>query len=363
MVGQAASIVPWSVAEKWMANAARQQGINIQINYSQQAIVFGAARKVDMKSMRQPLIEIGAKLQQAMQRVAPEEQHKKEKLEKQQLSQNIVAHMEKESKLIRQRKEEIERRKEESEKRREIERREAEERQRQVEAREAEQERQRQEEDRRYREKEKAEMARKARGLEKNKETLKTIKQTAGDMGNTKLVVGGKKIAEITEDDLHNISAEQIEAAREGQLKRDRQEKIRQRKLESKRVDHLARAMREEERPKIAKWSTDIEKEDNAKIDKAEANNANDQLQKHKELLAERDLLKQFQAAKDEWVNERMEKREEEHNEVSREREYRLQKKVAAMKIERAKERMMKERKRRDDARAAKKKERGRRTS
>merc|ERR1711920_1092927 len=219
------------------------------------------------------------------------------------------------------------------------------EKQRQIEAREAEQERQRQEEDKRYREKEKAEMARKARVLEKNKETLKTIKQTAGDMGNTKLVVGGKKIAEITEDDLHNISAEQIEAAREGQLKRDRQEKIRQRKLESKRVDHLARAMREEERPKIAKWSTDIEKEDNTKIDKAEANNANEQLQKHKELLAERDLLKQFQASKDEWVNEQMDAREEEYTEVSREREYRLRKKVAALKIERAKDLMMKERK------------------
>merc|ERR1712039_81482 len=103
-------------------------------------------------------------------------------------------------------------------------------------------------------------------------------------------------------------------------------------------------------------WSTDIEKEDNAKIDKAEANNANDQLQKHKELLAERDLLKQFRVAKDEWVNEQMDAREEEYSEVSREREYRLQKKVAMLKIERAKDRMMKERKRLDDARAARKK-------
>merc|ERR1719203_2781776 len=121
---RAASIVPFSVAEKWMANAARQHGINIQINYSDKAIVFGAPRKVDMKSMRQPLIEIGLKLQQAMQRVAPEEQHKKEKIEKQQLSQNIVRRIEEETKLIRQRKEEIERRKEASEKRKEIQERE-----------------------------------------------------------------------------------------------------------------------------------------------------------------------------------------------------------------------------------------------
>merc|ERR1719210_2810621 len=108
-----------------MTNATKAQGINIQINYSHQAIVFGAPRKVDMKSMRQPLIEIGFKLQQAMQRVAPEEQHKKEKLEKAQLSQNIVKRMEEESKLIRQRKEEIERRKQESERRKEMQDREA----------------------------------------------------------------------------------------------------------------------------------------------------------------------------------------------------------------------------------------------
>jgi len=110
---RAASIVPFSIAEKWMASAARQHGINIQINYSHKAIVFGAPRKVDMKSMRQPLIEIGYKLQQAMQRVAPEEQHKKEKQEKTALAQSIVRRNEEETKLIRQRIAEIEKRKEE----------------------------------------------------------------------------------------------------------------------------------------------------------------------------------------------------------------------------------------------------------
>merc|ERR1711881_490177 len=114
---KAASIVPFNLAEKWMANAARQQGINIQINYQEKAIVFGAARKVDMKSMRQPLIEIGYKLQQAMARVAPEEQHAKEKREKMQLSQNISKRVEEETKLIRKRKEEIERRKQHDEER------------------------------------------------------------------------------------------------------------------------------------------------------------------------------------------------------------------------------------------------------
>ena len=65
--------------------------------------------------MRQPLIEIGHKLQQALQRVAPEEQLKKDKVEKQLLSNNIVRRIEEETRQIRQRKEEIERRKEEQE--------------------------------------------------------------------------------------------------------------------------------------------------------------------------------------------------------------------------------------------------------
>merc|ERR1719203_2484842 len=145
---RAASIVPFSIAEKWMASAARQHGINIQINYSHQAIVFGAPRKVDMKSMRQPLIEIGYKLQQAMQRVAPEEQHKKEKQEKAELSKSIVRRNEEETKLIRQRIAEIEKRKEELEKRREQQERRLMQKMKEQEDREAEEERKRQEDER-----------------------------------------------------------------------------------------------------------------------------------------------------------------------------------------------------------------------
>merc|ERR1712217_956807 len=97
----------------------------------------------DMKSMRQPLIEIGSKLQQAMQRVAPEEQLKKEKQEKQHLAQNIVRRIEAETREIRNRKEEIERRKEDMERRKEIQDREAMEERRRKEAEELEAERKR----------------------------------------------------------------------------------------------------------------------------------------------------------------------------------------------------------------------------
>merc|ERR1712048_1149475 len=129
-------------------------------NYSQKAIVFGSARKVDMKSMRQPLIEIGQKLQQAMQRVAPEEPHKKEKLEKHQLSLTVEKRAEQERIDIRKRKEEIERRKEESERRKEQQQQEENEKQHKQAQRELEMERARQAEERKRREQEKEEQKR-----------------------------------------------------------------------------------------------------------------------------------------------------------------------------------------------------------
>eukprot|EP00441_Pelagodinium_beii_P044795 CAMPEP_0197620830 /NCGR_PEP_ID=MMETSP1338-20131121/1561_1 /TAXON_ID=43686 ORGANISM="Pelagodinium beii, Strain RCC1491" /NCGR_SAMPLE_ID=MMETSP1338 /ASSEMBLY_ACC=CAM_ASM_000754 /LENGTH=1106 /DNA_ID=CAMNT_0043190115 /DNA_START=66 /DNA_END=3386 /DNA_ORIENTATION=- len=341
---QAASIVPFNIAEKWMANAARQHGINIQINYQHQAIVFGAPRKVDMKSMRQPLMEIGYKLQTAMNRVAPEESGKKEKLEKQQLSANIVKRIEEESRQIRQRKEEIERRKEESERKRQEKEKEALERQRRQEAKDAEAEKVRQEEERRRREAERAEQKRKEAELTKNKEMLEQMKKQADTVRAANLKVGGKKITEIEADDLENIGIDQIEKAREAQVLRERQDKIRNRKMESKRVDHLARALREEEVPMLADWADGVEEEDTEFLKKAEEKNVDEQREKHAEELKERDQLIVFQQAKDQWISPQMEEREQEFQEKRNAQVSRLTQKVVDGKIARAKQRLAEER-------------------
>ena len=336
---KAASIVPFSIAEKWMANAARQHGINIQINYSHKAIVFGAPRKLDMKSMRQPLIEIGYKLQQAMQRVAPEEQHKKEKLEKQQLSTDIVQRIEQETKMIRQRKEEIERRKEESERRKEIQEKEAMEKLKKQEAKEAEAERARQEEERHRREKEREEQKRKEQSMIKNKEMLEEMKKQADSLKAANLKVGGKKITEIVADDLEKIGIGEIEKAREAQVQRERQEKIRQRKLESKRVDHLARALREEEQKLLDEWADNIEEQDREYLDKAEDQNTEEQRKAHTETLKERTILLVYKDTVDDWVNEKLEDRKDKYWKAEEERETRVLQKIAENKIERARKR------------------------
>jgi len=337
---QAASIVPFNIAEKWMANAARQHGINIQINYQHQAIVFGAPRKVDMKSMRQPLMEIGHKLQTAMNRVAPEESGKKEKLEKQQLSANIVKRIEEESHKIRQRKEEIERRKEESERKRQEKEKEALEKQRRQEAKDAEAEKVRQEEERRRREAERAEQKRKEAELNKNKEMLEQMKKQADSAKAANLKVGGKKITEIEADDLENIGIDKIEKAREAQVLRERQDKIRNRKMESKRVDHLARALREEEVPMTYSWADQVEEEDAEFLEKATAKNVEEQREKHTVDLKERDYLIIFQKAKDEWQEGLMEDRYGDFEQKRKAQIERLTQKVVDGKIARAKKRL-----------------------
>jgi len=335
---RAASIVPFSIAEKWMANAARQQGLSIQINYREQTIIFGNGRKVDMKSMRQPLIEIGHKLQQAMQRVAPEEQNKKEKLEKQALQQNIVKRIEEERGLIRQRREEIERRKEENERKKEQQEREAAEKIRKQEEKEAEAERKRQQEERAKREVEREEQKKRDAKMKETKDMLEAMKKQ-DESKPTNLKIGGKKIGDIQAEDIEGIDLNQLERAREQQVTRERQEKIRQRKLESKRVDHVSRAMREEEKSKLADWAEKVQISDTEFLNAATARDEAEQLKTHEAALVEKQMLVVFQEQKDSWVEEQLATKYEEHLQLVKDKQEKARQAEAEAKMERARKR------------------------
>eukprot|EP00933_Yihiella_yeosuensis_P072717 TRINITY_DN8120_c0_g1_i1.p1 TRINITY_DN8120_c0_g1~~TRINITY_DN8120_c0_g1_i1.p1 ORF type:complete len:1189 (-),score=396.77 TRINITY_DN8120_c0_g1_i1:579-4019(-) len=337
---KAASIVTFDIAEKWMANASRQHGINIQINYMQKAIVFGGARgKVDMKAMRQPLMQIGNTLQLAMRRVAQEELVKKDKAERAVLLTDMRERMEQETQQIRRRKDEIERRKEESEKRKAVLEREAMKKQREQDEADAAAERARQEVERARREAERKEKKQKEAELAKNKEMLEQMKKQA-DRKADNLKVGGKKITEIEAEDLETISVEQIEKAREAQNQRERQEKIRNRKLECKRIDHLARALREEQADCLEEWAYEVEEEDAKLLEEAEIRNAGEQQKKHEEGLVEKEKLLPFRRVKDDWAKDKLVDREADYEEALAAQVRRLQGKVVQNKIARAKERL-----------------------
>merc|ERR1719471_2855716 len=114
------------------------------------------------------------------------------------------------------------------------------------------------------------------------------MKKRASDINKASLKVAGKKITEIVEEDLETIGFDKIERAREAQVQRERQEKIRQRKMESKRVDHLARALREDEMEYLEDWANEVEEADNSYLDEAEGKNAEQQLRQHEEALKEK---------------------------------------------------------------------------
>merc|ERR1712151_20052 len=163
--------------------------------------------------------------------------------------------------------------------------------------------------ERKKREEECEEEKKEAERLRKVREQLDRIKMT---QSNVK--IDNKKVTELTDADILKIGSEKIEAARETQVKREQQTKVRDRKNERKRVDHVARALREEEKEKkLANWQDDVEEEDNEILNQAEEKEYDKLKQEHEVKVAEKNMLAQFEAIKAEWMDGQLEERYEGH--------------------------------------------------
>merc|ERR1711871_1879707 len=161
-------------------------------------------------------------------------------------------------------------------------------------------------------------------------------KQDESQSKPSNLKIAGKKIGDIQAEDIEKFSLGELEKAREQQVTRDRQEKIRQRKLESKRVDHLSRAIREEENTMLGEWADQIEEEDIAFLNKASALDEQEQRKKHEEALAEKNMLIVFQSHKDAWMKQQLDARYKDHTEKVEAKLQKAMDKEAENKIERA---------------------------
>merc|ERR1711892_470548 len=128
-----------------------------------------------------------------------------------------------------------------------------------------------------------------------------------------------------------------IEKAREAQVQRERQEKIRQRKLEAKRVDHLSRALREEEKTRLNDWADNIHEEDSKFLDEAQDRDESDQKAKHEAGLAEKNTLIVFEEQKNKWVEEQLASKYEAHMAAVQEKIKQARVQAAKDKIQRAK--------------------------
>merc|ERR1712217_858381 len=80
--------------------------------------------------------------------------------------------------------------------------------------------------------------------------------------------------------------------------------------------------------------------EDDKFLEKAEAQNADEQYKKHEEALKEKNSLIAFRDGKEAWCAEKLEDREADWEEARGAQERKLKGKVAQNKIERAKERL-----------------------
>merc|ERR1719329_924141 len=162
---------------------------------------------------------------------------------------------------------------------------------------------------------------------------LDQMKKQAEDR-SVNLKVGGKKIHEIEAEDLAKIGFDEIEKAREAQVQRERQEKIRQRKLESKRVDHLSRAYREEEKAKIDQWAEDTQVADDNLLDLAQERDEEEQHKRHDAGLVEKKQMLAFVDQKTKWVEEQLETRYEEHQVAAAKKLEKAKQEEAGKKIE-----------------------------
>merc|ERR1712176_274378 len=108
-------------------------------------------------------------------------------------------------------------------------------------------------------------------------------------------------------------------------------------------------------------WKDQIQREDDKVLEKAEAQNADEQYKKHEEALKEKNALIGFRDGKEAWCNEKLTDREADWEEERNAQERRLRGRVAENKIARAKERMEAARKetkaRRDQMKAEQEKE------
>ncbi|KAJ1607930.1 putative eukaryotic translation initiation factor 3 [Cryptosporidium canis] len=199
---------------------------------------------------------------------------------------------------------------------------------------------QKREEDRRRREE-----ARQLEEIKKNKVEacrimLDTIKKLAFKNTNSnKIVLKGKLLDEITLEDLleGRILYDDLERLQEEQCNYERQERIKQRKQEAKRLDHLARAYRLEEIPLIKEWNNRIAQNDEELHKQLQSNYQLKIEEIKKEAHKEKEILKTVLPYLNDWKDKKLEIRKVELMDELKVQRLRCIKRIKELKISRAK--------------------------
>ncbi|KAH8742112.1 hypothetical protein FG386_003439 [Cryptosporidium ryanae] len=198
---------------------------------------------------------------------------------------------------------------------------------------------QKREEDRRRREEARQLEEIRRSKVEACKMMLDTIKKFEFKNTNNKMLIKGKVIEEITLDDLleGKILFDDLEKLQEEQCNFERQERIKQRRMEAKRLDHLARAYRLEEIPLINEWHKETVKSDIELNKKLHESYLLRMEEVKEEINLEKEALRNLVPLLDTWKQKQIEIRKVELENALKCQRQRCIKKIKDLKISRAK--------------------------
>merc|ERR1719506_1693487 len=308
---KAMDILPWIEVEKVTAEASKSGLVQLKFNYADQTIAF-KTEDTTMTIMRKSLISIAENVLTFEETFFAGEVKEEEAQARKKLHHSLKERLEEEEGEIIHRRHVIEDRKQVREK----EEQQAEEELRvkmQADAeREEEESRKRQEEEAKRRAHEREEKAAKEKEAERTKAYLDSIKDKVGKSAQN-IKVGDKTLKDIEFEDLNKIDMSELETAREGALRKEREALIRNRKAEFKRVDHTARALREEEVELLNEWKVTIQESMEKSLKDMKTKKFAEEKKKYELAQENKQFLDPYIARRSRWFEEQMQERYAEH--------------------------------------------------
>eukprot|EP00392_Amoebophrya_sp_AT5.2_P018483 g19035.t1 len=242
------AIVDFPTAEKWMISSARDSGVHVQLDYVRSVVVFANKASNDLSTLRQPLVTMSTTTLSQLSKVYPGLEIERKREERSELFSALKEKREDEARDIERRVNEIERRNKEKA---EFEKEALERKERQAvrqKAEDAKSAAKRLEEEKKRRAEEAAKSRRNDLDRRRMMEVIDELRKIYYDQN---IKIGEFPLNDIQDADLEKLDLEFVESERTRIIKKDRGDKVRMRKQEAKRVDHLARAVRIEGSKKI----------------------------------------------------------------------------------------------------------------
>jgi len=333
-------ILPWNEVEKTAAAASKTGLVSLRFNYAEDTVDF-STEDFSATAMRNSLISIATTVRDFEHTFFEEEIKKSEETKRKALFENLMDRRSEEESEILHRRHVIEDRKQVREKQ-ELEQEELEKKQAQEQAeKDEEAEKKRQAEEAKRRDRDREERIKKEKEAERTKTLLETIKEKAGK-ASANIKVGDKSLKDLDVEDLENLDMSQLDKAREQQQRKERDVLIRQRKAEMKRVDHTARALREEEVKLVPEWRTAEVARISKQIEAQQEKKIKLLKDKHDKMVEAKSLMTPFKRWKNEWFEEQMVARRADFAEQQKKRASRKaeqEKRNAKNKVDRARQR------------------------